>query len=93
MKPISRNHPLKIGAQLLRKVLHSLYASLMSMFESDVRIVLTSMQEKGESLIGQDRGCWPGNPMSTIRSEECVLLCPSLCGVLRYRRRTKPLNT
>ncbi|GBM00884.1 hypothetical protein AVEN_257388-1 [Araneus ventricosus] len=41
----------------------------------------------------QDRVCRPGDPISPIPGDECVLLCPSLCGVLHYRPRTKPLNT
>ncbi|GBM93889.1 hypothetical protein AVEN_171366-1 [Araneus ventricosus] len=53
MKSISRIFILvKIGFQRLKEVLHSLNASLMSMLGSDVPIVLTSMQEKGESLMG-----------------------------------------
>ncbi|GBL83296.1 hypothetical protein AVEN_110623-1 [Araneus ventricosus] len=63
------------------------------MFGSDVPIVLTSMQEKGESLRGQNQGCRPGDPISPITGDECVLLCPVLCGVLHYRLRTKPLNS
>ncbi|GBN15472.1 hypothetical protein AVEN_16099-1 [Araneus ventricosus] len=62
------------------------------MFGSDVPIVLTSMQEKGESLMGQNWGCWPCDPISTIPGDECVLLCPLQCGVLQYRPRTKSLN-
>ncbi|GBM20978.1 hypothetical protein AVEN_87940-1 [Araneus ventricosus] len=63
------------------------------MFGSDVPIVLTSMQEKDENLIGQDQGCRPGTPTSPIQGYECVLLCPLLCGVFHYRPRTKPLNS
>ncbi|GBO38589.1 hypothetical protein AVEN_230537-1, partial [Araneus ventricosus] len=63
------------------------------MFESDVPVVLTSKLEKGESLIWQDLGCRPGDPISPISDDECVLLCPLLCGVLHYRPRTKPLNS
>ncbi|GBN95379.1 hypothetical protein AVEN_144829-1 [Araneus ventricosus] len=61
-------------------------------FGSDVPIALTSMQEKGESLMGQDRVCMPGDPISPIPGDECVLLCPLLCGVLHYRQRTKTLE-
>ncbi|GBM71443.1 hypothetical protein AVEN_127406-1 [Araneus ventricosus] len=50
------------------------------------------MLEKVESLMGQDRDCRPGNPISPITGDECVLLCPLLCGVLHYRPRTKPLE-
>ncbi|GBM28449.1 hypothetical protein AVEN_33902-1 [Araneus ventricosus] len=45
----------------------------MSMFESDILIVLTSMPEEGESLIRQDRGCRPGDTVSSIPGNECVL--------------------
>ncbi|GBM67124.1 hypothetical protein AVEN_194989-1 [Araneus ventricosus] len=62
------------------------------MFGSDVPIVLISMQEKSQSLMGQDRGCRVGYPISPISGDECVLLCPLLCGVLHYRPRTKPLE-
>ncbi|GBM43105.1 hypothetical protein AVEN_269920-1 [Araneus ventricosus] len=65
----------------------------MSMFGSGVPIVLTSIQEKGESLMGQDRGCRPGDPISPIQGEECVVLCSLLCGALHYRPKTKPLST
>ncbi|GBM14072.1 hypothetical protein AVEN_209961-1 [Araneus ventricosus] len=64
----------KIGAHRLKEVLHSLNASVMSVFAGDDPIVLTSMQEKGESLIGQDRGARPGDPISPILGDECVLL-------------------
>ncbi|GBO26585.1 hypothetical protein AVEN_81001-1 [Araneus ventricosus] len=50
------------------------------------------MQEKDESLMGQERGCRPGDPISPIPGDECVLLCPLLCGILRYHPRTKPLE-
>ncbi|GBM54635.1 hypothetical protein AVEN_214612-1 [Araneus ventricosus] len=50
------------------------------------------MQEKGESLMGQDEGCRPGYPISTIPGGECVLLCLFLCGFLHHRPRTKPLE-
>ncbi|GBO01790.1 hypothetical protein AVEN_18671-1 [Araneus ventricosus] len=36
-------------------------------FGSNVPIVLTSMQEKGESLMGKDRGCKQGDPLSPVR--------------------------
>ncbi|GBN96403.1 hypothetical protein AVEN_19362-1 [Araneus ventricosus] len=51
------------------------------------------MQEEGERLMGQDRGCRPGDTISLIPGNECVLLCPLLCWVLHYCPRTKPLNT
>ncbi|GBM41868.1 hypothetical protein AVEN_8537-1 [Araneus ventricosus] len=51
------------------------------------------MQEKGESLMGQDRGCKLGDPISPIPGDECVLLCPLLCGVLHYRPRTKLVDS
>ncbi|GBN02122.1 hypothetical protein AVEN_71633-1 [Araneus ventricosus] len=46
------------------------------MFESDFPIVMTSMKEKVESLMRQDRDCRPGDPISPIQADECVLLCP-----------------
>ncbi|GBM74879.1 hypothetical protein AVEN_212321-1 [Araneus ventricosus] len=74
MKPISRNHPLKIGAQLLRKVLHRLYASLMSMFESDVRIVLTSKGKIG--AVGRVIQCLPSEAKNVfICVPRCVVSC------------------
>ncbi|GBO07816.1 hypothetical protein AVEN_69884-1 [Araneus ventricosus] len=39
----------------------------------------------------QDRDRRPGDPVSPIPGDECVLLCP-LSGVLHYRPRTKPLD-
>ncbi|GBN16469.1 hypothetical protein AVEN_196925-1 [Araneus ventricosus] len=42
--------------------------------------------------MGQDRGCRTGDPISPIPGNECVLLCPLLCGVFHYRPRTKPLE-
>ncbi|GBM30293.1 hypothetical protein AVEN_52697-1 [Araneus ventricosus] len=48
------------------------------------------MQEKGESLLGQDRDCRPCHPISSIPGDECVLLCLLLCLVLHYHPRTKP---
>ncbi|GBL82221.1 hypothetical protein AVEN_252408-1 [Araneus ventricosus] len=93
VKSISRNNPVKIGAQRLKEVLHSLNASLMSIFDSDVLVVLTSIKEKGESLMRQDRGCRPGDPISLVQDDECVLLCPLLCEVLHYCPRTKPFNS
>ncbi|GBL84309.1 hypothetical protein AVEN_118680-1 [Araneus ventricosus] len=80
----------KICAQQLKEVLHSLNASLMSMFGSDVPIELTSMQEKGENLMGQDRHCRGVDPIYPIPGDECVLLCTFLGGVLHYNRRTNP---
>ncbi|GBN86614.1 hypothetical protein AVEN_119608-1 [Araneus ventricosus] len=56
-------------------------------------IVPTSMLEKAERLKGQDRGCRLDYPISPIPGDECVLLCPLLCGVLYYRPRTKPFNS
>ncbi|GBN31933.1 hypothetical protein AVEN_37918-1 [Araneus ventricosus] len=63
------------------------------MLVSDVPLVLTSMQEKCESLMGQDRGCRPGGPISLIPGDECVLLSLLLWGVLHYCPRTKPLSS
>ncbi|GBN36978.1 hypothetical protein AVEN_159528-1 [Araneus ventricosus] len=50
------------------------------------------MQEKGESLMGQYRDCTLSDPISPIPDDECVLLCPLLCGVLHHRPRTKPFE-
>ncbi|GBO41168.1 hypothetical protein AVEN_144238-1 [Araneus ventricosus] len=75
------------------EVFHSLNASLMRVFGSDVTIVLTSVREKGESLMEQDRGCRPSDPIFPIPGDECVLLCSLLCGILRYRSKTEPLNS
>ncbi|GBO33895.1 hypothetical protein AVEN_212634-1 [Araneus ventricosus] len=63
------------------------------MAECDVPIVLTSLQKKDGSLMGQDRGCRPGDPISLIPDDEYVILSPLQCGVLNYRPRTKPLNS
>ncbi|GBL95596.1 hypothetical protein AVEN_24807-1 [Araneus ventricosus] len=51
------------------------------------------MQEKGENLMVQDLVCSSGDPISPIPGDECVLLCPLLCGVLHYRPKTKPINS
>ncbi|GBN03399.1 hypothetical protein AVEN_228765-1 [Araneus ventricosus] len=51
------------------------------------------MQEKGESPMGQDRICRPGDPISPIPGDECVLLCLLLCGIMRYRPRTKAFES
>ncbi|GBN40463.1 hypothetical protein AVEN_60048-1 [Araneus ventricosus] len=50
------------------------------------------MQEKFESLMGQYLGCRPGDPISPIPGDECVLLCPLLCGIFHHHPRTKPLK-
>ncbi|GBM12784.1 hypothetical protein AVEN_147964-1 [Araneus ventricosus] len=63
------------------------------MLGSVIPIVPTSTQEKGGNLMGQDRGCRPGDPISPIPGDECALLCPLLCWVLHYRPRTKPLDS
>ncbi|GBL81951.1 hypothetical protein AVEN_50536-1 [Araneus ventricosus] len=42
--------------------------------------------------MGQDWGCRPGAPISSISGDECVLLCFLLCGVLDYCPRTNPLK-
>ncbi|GBN58709.1 hypothetical protein AVEN_237245-1 [Araneus ventricosus] len=65
----------------------------MGRFGSDVQIELTSMQEEGESLMGQDRVCRPGDSISPIQGDECVLWCPFLCRVFHYRLRTELLNS
>ncbi|GBM33599.1 hypothetical protein AVEN_181843-1 [Araneus ventricosus] len=49
-------------------------------------------EKRVKSLMGQDRDCRQGDPISPIPGDECVLLCPLLCGVLHYRPRTKPLE-
>ncbi|GBN55240.1 hypothetical protein AVEN_226443-1 [Araneus ventricosus] len=61
-------------------------AAPLHCFGSDVQIVLTPMQER--CLMGQDSGCRAGDSISPIPSDECVLLCILLCGVLHYRPRT-----
>ncbi|GBL93454.1 hypothetical protein AVEN_59660-1 [Araneus ventricosus] len=38
------------------------------------------MQGKGASLMGQDWGCMPGDLVSPIQGDECVLLCPCCVG-------------
>ncbi|GBO09366.1 hypothetical protein AVEN_95016-1 [Araneus ventricosus] len=48
------------------------------------------MQDNGESLMGQDRVCRPGDPISPIPGDKCVLLCHLLSGVLYYRPRANP---
>ncbi|GBO21294.1 hypothetical protein AVEN_173947-1, partial [Araneus ventricosus] len=62
-------------------------------FGSDIPKVPTSLQEKGEIVMGQDRDCRPCDPISPIPGGECVFLCPLLCGVLHYRPRTKPIDS
>ena len=42
-------------------------------FGSDIQIVLISMLCKDESLMGQDQGCSPCNPVSLIPVNKCVL--------------------
>ncbi|GBO39486.1 hypothetical protein AVEN_110460-1 [Araneus ventricosus] len=37
------------------------------------------MQEKGESLMVQYRGCRSGDPISSIPGDECIPLCSLLC--------------
>ncbi|GBN41753.1 hypothetical protein AVEN_129758-1 [Araneus ventricosus] len=50
------------------------------------------MQDKGESLMGQDRVCRPCDTISPILGDECVLMCPLMCGDLQYRPKSKPLE-
>ncbi|GBM10004.1 hypothetical protein AVEN_23992-1 [Araneus ventricosus] len=52
----------------------------MSMLGSDIPIVLTLVQQKGESLMGQDRDCRSGEPISPIPGDECVLYVPCCVG-------------
>ncbi|GBN52523.1 hypothetical protein AVEN_235098-1 [Araneus ventricosus] len=59
------------------------------MFGSDVPIALSTIQAKFESLVGQDRGCRPGDPIASIQGDECFLLYPLLRGFLHCRLRTK----
>ncbi|GBM70038.1 hypothetical protein AVEN_174537-1 [Araneus ventricosus] len=55
-----------------------LNASLMSLFGSDVPVVLTSMQEKDASLMGQDRGCRP--VIQSLPSQaRSVFFCAPCC--------------
>ncbi|GBN59969.1 hypothetical protein AVEN_103951-1 [Araneus ventricosus] len=65
-------------------------ATPLHCFGSDIPIVLTSILGKDESLKGQDQESKPGDPISPIPGDECVLLYPSQCGILHYRPRTKP---
>ncbi|GBM00687.1 hypothetical protein AVEN_118031-1 [Araneus ventricosus] len=51
------------------------------------------MQENSDSLMEKDLVCRPGDPIFRIPGDECVLLCPLLCGVLHCCPRTKPLET
>ncbi|GBM02081.1 hypothetical protein AVEN_209766-1 [Araneus ventricosus] len=60
-----------------------------SFITSDVPILLC-LVKKGESLMGQNWGCRLGDPISPILGYECVLLCPLLCGVLRYAQEQNP---
>ncbi|GBM87491.1 hypothetical protein AVEN_211642-1 [Araneus ventricosus] len=56
------------------------------MFESDVPIVLTSIQEEGECLMEQDRGCRPGDQISPTHSDEsffCVPCCGRSCIIVQ----------
>ncbi|GBN33697.1 hypothetical protein AVEN_149984-1 [Araneus ventricosus] len=92
MKSITRNHPGKNRCPVSEGTSSHPTAPLHC-FGSDITIVLTSMQKKGESLKGKDWGCRPGDPISPIPDDKCVLLCPLLCGFLHYRPRTKPLNS
>ncbi|GBM77859.1 hypothetical protein AVEN_24611-1 [Araneus ventricosus] len=91
MKSISRNNPGKNRCPASEES-SSHPAAPLHCFGSDVPIVLTSMQGRGESLVGQDQSCRPGDPISYIPVDECVLSCPLLCGVLHYPPRTKPLE-
>ncbi|GBM18754.1 hypothetical protein AVEN_44312-1 [Araneus ventricosus] len=88
MKSISQNHPGKNRCPTSER--SSSQPAPLHYFRSDFLVVLTSMQEKGESLMGQDRGCRPADSISPMLGDECVLLCPLLCGVLHYRPRTNP---
>ncbi|GBM44310.1 hypothetical protein AVEN_244501-1 [Araneus ventricosus] len=72
-----------MGAQQLMEVLLSLNASLMSMFGGDVPIVLISMQEKGESLIGQDRSCRLGDPSQATNMFFYVPCCVRSCIIVQ----------
>ncbi|GBN90602.1 hypothetical protein AVEN_217014-1 [Araneus ventricosus] len=70
VKSISRNHPCE-NRCLASEGGSSQSAAPLHCFGSDVPIVLISMQEKEESLMGLDRGCKPGGPVSPITSDEC----------------------
>ncbi|GBL81440.1 hypothetical protein AVEN_182277-1 [Araneus ventricosus] len=65
------------------EVFHSLNASLMRVFGSDVSIVLTSMREKGESLMEEDRACRPSDPIFPIPGDECVPYCVGSCIIVQ----------
>ncbi|GBN72070.1 hypothetical protein AVEN_48435-1 [Araneus ventricosus] len=59
------------------------------MFGSRVPIVPSSKQKKGESQMEQDWSCRPDDPISPIPGDECVLLCPMLCGGLALWSKNK----
>ncbi|GBO35369.1 hypothetical protein AVEN_226390-1 [Araneus ventricosus] len=56
-------------------------AAPLHCFGSDVPTVLTSLQQKGESLMGQDWGSRPGDPISPI-----PVFCVPFVWVLHYRQ-------
>ncbi|GBO08189.1 hypothetical protein AVEN_152606-1 [Araneus ventricosus] len=68
MKSISRNHP---GKNRCSERCPSQPATPLHCFGSNVPIVLTLKQEKGESLIVLDQGCRRRDPISQIPGGEC----------------------
>ncbi|GBM67017.1 hypothetical protein AVEN_135511-1 [Araneus ventricosus] len=90
MKSISRNHPGKNRCPVSEG--SSQPSAPLHFIGSDVPIVKTTMQGKGESLRVQDRSCRTGDPISPILGDECALLCALLCGVSNHRPRTKLLE-
>ncbi|GBM70905.1 hypothetical protein AVEN_238064-1 [Araneus ventricosus] len=78
----------KIGAQSLKEVLHSLYTILMSMFGSPDSADFNAGKRR-KSDAGQDRGCRRGDPISPLPGDECVLFCPWLA----LSSKNKTLNS
>ncbi|GBM19568.1 hypothetical protein AVEN_369-1 [Araneus ventricosus] len=62
-------------------------------FGSDVPIVLTSMQEKGESLMGKNGAGGRVIQFPPSQATNVFFFSPLLCGSLHYRPRAKPLNS
>ncbi|GBM19575.1 hypothetical protein AVEN_375-1 [Araneus ventricosus] len=79
-----------MSAQQLKEVLHSRNVSFISRFASDVPIVLISVQEKGENLMGKIGAV--GQMIQSLPSKAaneffCVPCCVGSC------TRTKSLNS
>ncbi|GBM82361.1 hypothetical protein AVEN_137905-1 [Araneus ventricosus] len=80
----------KDGAQRLKQVLHSFNASLMSKLGSDVPIVLTSTQEKGESRMGQDLGCRPVIHSLPFQATNAFFFVPCCVGSYNISQEQDP---